>query len=170
MSRRDLPVLLLAGSRDGATTVASTMIIARLVLASWSLLPAASEGTPWGCSDDGHLRRPAGTGAYQRVAVVCAGAKSILDLKLTLEYLEHTECRFWAIRWMSSPPFTAAAVGCRSTAGWRCLRDRKSDESQVGVGPGGRTGRCQPHPEAYAMSEDTSTSPSAALLLRQPKG
>ena len=85
-SRRDLPVLV-ARKADGATTVATTMIIA--VMAGIRVFATGGIGgvhrgaeTTMDISAD--LEELAQTG----VLVVCAGAKSILDLGLTLEYLE----------------------------------------------------------------------------------
>ncbi len=85
-SRRDLPALV-AGQKDGATTVAATMIIAALagirVFATGGIggVHRGAEVTMDISADLEELARTP-------VAVVCAGAKSILDLGLTLEYLE----------------------------------------------------------------------------------
>ena len=85
-SRRDLPVLV-ARKADGATTVAATMIIARLagirVFATGGIggVHRGAETTMDISADLEELARTP-------VMVVCAGAKAILDLGLTLEYLE----------------------------------------------------------------------------------
>ena len=85
-SRRDLPVLVARGE-DGATTVATTMIIAALagikVFATGGVggVHRGAETTMDISADLEELARTP-------VMVVCAGAKSILDLGLTLEYLE----------------------------------------------------------------------------------
>ena len=85
-SRRDLPVLLSRGE-DGATTVAATMIAAAMagirVFATGGIggVHRGAETTMDISADLEELGRT-------NVAVVCAGAKSILDLGLTLEYLE----------------------------------------------------------------------------------
>ena len=85
-SRRDLPVLVARGE-DGATTVTTTMIIAHMA----GIKVFATGGV-------GGVHRGAETSmdisadleelAMTPVMVVCAGVKSILDLGLTLEYLE----------------------------------------------------------------------------------
>lgn len=84
VSRRDLPVVVAQGE-DGATTVAATMCVAALagieVLATGGV-GGVHRGQPFDVSAD--LPELAQT----RVAVVCSGAKSILDLPLTLEWLE----------------------------------------------------------------------------------
>ena len=85
-SRRDLPVLVARGA-DGACTVATTMIIARLagikVFATGGIggVHRGAETTMDISADLEELGRTP-------VLVVCAGAKAILDLGLTLEYLE----------------------------------------------------------------------------------
>ena len=85
-SRRDLPVLVARGT-DGACTVATTMIIAHLagirVFATGGIggVHRGAETTMDISADLEELGRTP-------VLVVCAGAKAILDLGLTLEYLE----------------------------------------------------------------------------------
>ena len=85
-SRRDLPVLVARGA-DGATTVTTTMIIAALagikVFATGGIggVHRGAETTMDISADLEELARTP-------VMVICAGAKSILDLGLTLEYLE----------------------------------------------------------------------------------
>lgn len=83
-SRRDFPIVL-AQQGDGATTVAGTMIVAHMagiqVFATGGI-GGVHRGHPFDVSAD--LLELAQT----PVAVVCAGAKAILDLPLTLEVLE----------------------------------------------------------------------------------
>ncbi len=85
-SRRDLPYLV-ATKKNGATTVAATMICAELagievfVTGGIGGVHREAEVTMDVSADLQEL-------AQTNVAVVCAGAKSILDIGLTLEYLE----------------------------------------------------------------------------------
>ncbi len=85
-SRRDLPALVARG-QDGATTVAATMIIAAL-----AGIPVFATGGVGGVHRGAETTMDISADleelAKTPVAVVCAGAKSILDLGLTLEYLE----------------------------------------------------------------------------------
>ena len=85
-SRRDLPVMV-ARKADGATTVATTMIIAEMagirVFATGGI-GGVHRGAQTTMDISADLEELAQTG----VLVVCAGPKSILDLGLTLEYLE----------------------------------------------------------------------------------
>jgi pseudouridylate synthase len=85
-SRRDIPFVL-AKRTMGATTVASTMIIAAMakirVFATGGI-----GGVHRGAQESFDISADLQELAQTPVAVVCAGAKSILDIGLTLEYLE----------------------------------------------------------------------------------
>ena len=85
-SRRDLPALV-ARKADGATTVATTMIIAHMAgirIFATGGIGGVHRGAEITMDISADLEELAQT----PVMVVCAGAKSILDLGLTLEYLE----------------------------------------------------------------------------------
>lgn len=85
-SRRDLPIVL-ATKALGATTVAATMIAAHL-----AGIPIFATGGIGGVHRGGERSMDVSADldelAATPVMVVCSGAKSILDLGLTLEYLE----------------------------------------------------------------------------------
>lgn len=85
-SRRDLPVLIAKGE-DGATTVAATMIIANLAGIS-IFCTGGIGGVHRGAETTMDISADLEELASTPVLVVCAGAKSILDIGLTLEYLE----------------------------------------------------------------------------------
>ncbi len=86
VSRRDLPYVV-AMKKHGATTVAGTMICAEMagirVFATGGI-----GGVHRGAEQTMDISADLQELARTNVAVVCAGAKSILDLGLTLEYLE----------------------------------------------------------------------------------
>ncbi len=86
VSRRDLAAIVARGA-DGATTVTTTMIIAHMagikVFATGGI-GGVHRGSETTMDISADLEELAST----PVMVVCAGAKSILDLGLTLEYLE----------------------------------------------------------------------------------
>ena len=85
-SRRDMPFIV-AKKLDGATTVATTMIIA--ALAGIKIFATGGiGGAHRGAQETFDISADLEELAHTNVAVVCAGAKSILDLGLTLEYLE----------------------------------------------------------------------------------
>jgi pseudouridine-5'-phosphate glycosidase len=86
VSRRDMGLVVAAG-QSGATTVAATMIIAALagirVFATGGI-----GGVHRGAAESFDISADLQELARTPVAVVCAGVKSILDIPLTLEYLE----------------------------------------------------------------------------------
>jgi len=85
-SRRDLPVIY-AKKLWAATTVAATMIIASqagIEVFVTGGIGGVHRGAEYSFDISADLQELAKT----NVTVVCAGAKSILDLKLTMEYLE----------------------------------------------------------------------------------
>ena len=85
-SRRDLPVLVAKGM-DGATTVTTTMMIAAMAgirIFATGGIGGVHRGAEVTMDISADLEELAET----PVMVICAGAKSILDLGLTLEYLE----------------------------------------------------------------------------------
>ena len=85
-SRRDIPFIV-AGKKDGATTVASTMILAQM-----AGIKVFATGGIGGVHRDAQNTMDISADlqelANTSVAVICAGVKSILDIGLTLEYLE----------------------------------------------------------------------------------
>ncbi len=85
-SRRDLPVVV-TRQADGATTVAATMIVAAMagirIFATGGI-----GGVHRGASDSYDVSADLEELARTSCAVVCAGAKSVLDIGKTLEYLE----------------------------------------------------------------------------------
>jgi len=86
VSRRDIPFIV-AAKKSGATTVAATMILASMAgvrIFATGGIGGVHRGAEQTFDISADLQELARTD----VAVVCAGAKSILDLELTLEYLE----------------------------------------------------------------------------------
>ncbi len=85
-SRRDLPVLVAQGC-DGATTVTTTMMIAHMA-GIQVFATGGVGGVHRGAETTMDISADLEELAQTPVMVVCAGAKAILDLGLTLEYLE----------------------------------------------------------------------------------
>ncbi len=85
-SRRDIPFIVAQGL-DGATTVASTMIIA-----GWAGIKVFATGgiggVHRGAEQTFDISADLQELARTNIAVVCAGVKSVLDIGLTLEHLE----------------------------------------------------------------------------------
>lgn len=85
-SRRDISYIL-SRKEMGATTVASTMICAELADVQ-VFVTGGIGGVHRGAETSMDISADLEELAQTNVAVVCAGAKSILDLNLTMEYLE----------------------------------------------------------------------------------
>ena len=86
VSRRDVAVYLATGM-TGATTVATTMIIASMAGIRF-FATGGIGGVHRGAQETFDISADLEELANTSVMVICAGAKSILDLGLTLEYLE----------------------------------------------------------------------------------
>ncbi|MDK2865972.1 MAG: pseudouridylate synthase [Clostridiales bacterium] len=86
VSRRDFPIVI-ANKQNGATTVAATMICAALAGIA-VFVTGGIGGVHRGAQETFDISADLTELGQTSVAVVCAGAKSILDLGLTLEHLE----------------------------------------------------------------------------------
>jgi len=86
VSRRDLPIAV-AQKLSGSTTVASTMIIADLAKIA-IFATGGIGGVHRGAENTMDISADLEELANTNVCVICAGAKAILDIGLTLEYLE----------------------------------------------------------------------------------
>lgn len=109
VSRRDLPFVV-AGGHNGGTTVASTMIIAAMagiqVFATGGI-----GGVHRGAENSMDVSADMEELARTDVTVVCAGAKSILDIGLTLEYLETHGVAVVGYKTNELPAFYTASSG-----------------------------------------------------------
>jgi pseudouridine-5'-phosphate glycosidase len=114
VSRRDLS-LLLSSHKPGATTVAATMFIAHLagirVFATGGI-----GGVHRGVEDSLDISADLTELARTPVAVVCAGAKIILDLPRTLELLETLGVPVVGYGTNEFPAFYVRESGCRVDA------------------------------------------------------
>ena len=103
VSRRDLAIAAATG-RDGATTVAATMICA--ARAGISVFATGGiGGVHRGVGETLDISADLEELGRTRLAVVCAGAKSILDLPRTMEYLETKGVPIIAYRTDAMPAF-----------------------------------------------------------------
>jgi pseudouridine-5'-phosphate glycosidase len=109
VSSRDIGVVL-AGGGPGATTVASSLVAADLAgIAIFST--AGIGGVHRGAGETMDISADLVQFTRSRVAVVCAGAKSILDLGLTLEYLETAGVPVIGYRFDDFPAFYSRSSG-----------------------------------------------------------
>ncbi len=109
LSRRDLPIALVEGGL-GATTVAATMLIAH-----WAGIRVFATGGIGGVhrGDSGDVSADLPELAQTPVAVICAGAKSILDLPRTLEWLETNSVPVIGYETDEFPAFYSRSSGLR---------------------------------------------------------
>ncbi len=143
-SRRDIPVLAAAGA-DGATTVAGTMLVAALagirVFATGGL-----GGVHRGAASSMDISADLLELGRTEVAVVCAGAKSVLDLTLTLEVLETQGVPVIGYQTDEFPAFyTRTQRPLRGLASRHARADRRGASRTGGAPNRRRNGDRQPH-------------------------
>jgi len=114
VSRRDVAVYLATG-KTGATTVATTMMLAEMagikVFATGGI-GGVHRGAELTFDISADLQELAAT----KVAVVCAGAKSLLDIPKTLEYLETMGVPVLGMGTEDFPAFYCRKSGCKADA------------------------------------------------------
>lgn len=150
-SRRDLPIAVGLGE-DGATTVAGTMIVA-----NWAGIRVFATGGIGGV----HRGHPFDVSAdlielgRTPVAVVCSGAKSILDLPLTLEVLETQGVPVIGYQTDLLPAFYSRSAGLDVTARVNTPQQAAAviaASLRLGIGHGLLF--AVPVPEADALTDD----------------
>jgi pseudouridine-5'-phosphate glycosidase len=112
VSSREMAAVL-AGGGTGATTVASSLVAARLAGLPF-FASAGIGGVHRGAQATMDISPDLIQFTRSRVAVVCAGAKSILDLRLTMEFLETHSVPVIAYRSDDFPAFYCRSSGIRS--------------------------------------------------------
>jgi pseudouridylate synthase len=163
LSRRDLAFAVARGG-DGATTVAATMIVAAMA----GIRVFATGGI-------GGVHRSAGSSfdisadllelARTPVAVVCAGAKAILDLRLTLEVLETHGVPVVGYRCSELPAFYSRTSGLALEQ----RLDRAEDIAALlrahwTLGLGSGVVVANPIPEAHALPHERVDAAIAQAL------
>ncbi len=153
VSRRDIPFVLNNKNTIGSTTVAATMIIAALagirIFATGGIggVHRGAEKTMDISADLSELGKTS-------VTVVCAGAKSILDIGLTREYLETQGVPVIGYQTDVWPAFytrrTEFAVDYRLESAEEIAAVLRK---KYAVGLEGGVVICVPVPQAYAMDE-----------------
>ena len=153
VSRRDVPVYLAAG-KAGATTVATTMLIAEMagipVFATGGI-----GGVHRGAETTMDISADLQVLAHTSVAVVSAGVKSILDIGLTLEYLETMGVPVLGMRTQDFPAFYCRRSGFSVDY---ALQDEAEAarvmKAKWEAGLKGGLIIANPVPEEYAMDSD----------------
>ena len=156
-SRRDIPAIL-ASETDGATTVASIMIIAALagikVFATGGI-----GGVHRGAETTMDISADLEELAMTDVAVVCAGAKSILDIGLTLEFLETKGVPVLGYQTKELPAFYTRKSGFKVDYQMDTPEQiAKTLKAKWDVNLKGGVVIANPIPEEFAMDFDTITN------------
>lgn len=153
VSRRDIPVVI-AKKLDGATTVASTMIFAEMagikVFATGGI-----GGVHRGATETMDISADLEELHQTNVTVVCAGAKSILDLGLTLEYLETKGVPVLGYKTEELPAFFTRKSGFK--VDYRMDSPEKiaaAVKAKDALGLAGGMLVANPVPEEYSMDPD----------------
>ena len=153
-SRRDLAVLCARGE-DGATTVTTTMIIAHMAgikIFATGGIGGVHRGAETTMDISADLEELGQT----PVMVVCAGAKSILDLGLTLEYLETKGVPVIGYGTEELPAFYTRQSGFKVDYRIDTTEElAKAFKTQNDLGFKGGMLVTNPIPEEYAMPLDT---------------
>ncbi len=166
-SRRDIPFII-ANQFDGATTVASTMIIANLagirVFATGGI-----GGVHRGGAQSMDISADLEELAQTNVAVICAGVKSILDLELTMEYLETKGVPVVGFGTNELPAFYTRKSRLPVDYKVDDVKDsRQGAYCQMGLRSPGRHGYCQSQSrKPTAWTQKSSTKPLKRHWLTQ---
>jgi len=169
-SRRDIPFIV-ANKLSGATTVASTMIIANLagikVFATGGI-----GGVHRGAQETFDISADLEELAMTNVAVVCAGAKSILDIGLTLEYLETKGVPVVGFKTEELPAFYTRKSGFK--VDYKVddeLTLAKALKAKWDLGLNGGVVVANPIPEEYEMNfDEINNAINNAIIEAEEKG
>ena len=169
-SRRDLAVLCARGE-DGATTVTTTLIIAHMAgikIFATGGIGGVHRGAETTMDISADLEELGQT----PVMVVCAGAKSILDLGLTLEYLETKGVPVIGFGTEELPAFYTRQSGFRVDYRIDTVQELAAAfKTQNELGFRGGMLVTNPIPEEYAMPLDTiNAAIEQALAECEAKG
>lgn len=169
-SRRDIPMAIARGF-DGATTVATTMIIAHMAGVS-IFATGGIGGVHRGAQETMDISADLEELANTPVMVVCAGAKAILDIPLTLEYLETKGVPILGYQTDKLPAFYTRSS--KFNVDYRVdspLEAAKAFEAQRGAGLHTGMLMANPIPEEFSMDEDLiNNAIEAAVKEAEEKG
>ena len=151
VSRRDIPIVIAKGL-NGATTVASTMILAEKAGVK-IFATGGIGGVHRGAEKTMDISADLDELSKTNVTVVCAGAKSILDLNLTMEYLETKGVAVIGYGTDELPAFFTRESGIK--VGYRMDTPKEIAESMKAKEDMGLEGGMlvtNPIPEEYSMN------------------
>jgi len=169
-SRRDIPYVI-ANKLTGATTVAATMIASELagikVFATGGI-----GGVHRGAAETFDISADLQELANTNVAVVCAGIKAILDLELTLEYLETQGVPVLAYQTDELPAFYTRKSGFKVDYNMQTPKEiAELLKVKFDLKLKGGVVIANPIPEEFSMDYDEMTQAiSSALKEQDEKG
>ncbi len=162
-SRRDLPFVV-SMKKDGATTVAATMICAELAGIK-IFVTGGIGGVHRGAQETFDISADLTELGQTSVAVICAGAKSILDIGLTLEHLETLGVPVVGYQTDELPAFYTRKSGFG--VDYRVESPKEMAEAldaKWSLGLKGGVVIANPIPEAYQMDYDVITNAIESAL------
>ncbi len=150
VSRRDFPYIV-SNKMNGATTVAATMIVAEMAGIS-IFVTGGIGGVHRGADKSFDISADLMELAQTNVAVVCAGVKSILDIGLTLEYLETLGVPVMGFQTMDFPAFYTRKSGFQTEYQFKdAIEAAKTIKTKWELGLKGGLIIANPIPEQYEM-------------------
>ena len=155
VSRRDLPIVL-AEKSWGATTVATTMILAAKAGVEF-FVTGGIGGVHRGAQETFDISADLEELGRTNVTVICAGAKAILDLKLTMEVLETKGVPVLGYQTENLPAFYSRdnGMGLKVDYALKNAEDAaKIVKAKRELGLNGGVLVTNPIPEEYAMPTD----------------
>ncbi len=153
VSRRDLPYVL-STRRLGATTVAATMICAQMA-GIHVFVTGGIGGVHRGAATSFDISADLQELAHTSVAVVCAGVKSILDIGLTLEYLETHGVPVVSVGQKAFPAFFTRDSGFSADFQFDSAMEQAAFiQTKWQLGLKGAVVIANPVPESFAMPKE----------------
>jgi pseudouridine-5'-phosphate glycosidase len=170
VSRRDLPYAI-ATRRLGATTVAATMICAALAGIE-VFVTGGIGGVHRGAETSFDISADLQELAHTSVAVVCAGVKSILDIGLTLEYLETHGVPVVSVGQSGFPAFFMRESGFKADFQLDSAREQAAFiHTKWRLGLRGGVVLANPVPERFAMpKQEIDRITEQALIEASQRG
>lgn len=170
VSRRDLPIYISTG-KTGATTVTTTMIGAAMAGIKF-FATGGLGGVHREAQQTFDISADLQELAHTSVAVICAGAKAILDLNLTMEYLETFGVPVLGLRTDYLPAFYSKSSGLKLD--YNCKDEKEvaaivKAKWEMGLDGGVVIGN--PIPDEYAIpNEEINVYIEKALQMCKEKG
>jgi pseudouridine-5'-phosphate glycosidase len=168
LARRDIP-LALADGAFGATTVSATMALAHAVGIE-VFATGGIGGVHRGANSSFDISADLTELAKTPVIVVCAGAKSILDLPATLEYLETLSVPVYGYQTSEFPAFYSARSGLTVNPAADVATIARAWRAHRALGGGGMIVAVPPPAEYALPAADIEAAIGRALARAEKAG